>query len=61
MFKNKNIRTKNVEIKLYYVNIYKHEYERTWQGYGVKLCLRLLLNRLKEMKGPIPIYTPFGT
>ncbi len=25
--------------------------KRTWQGYGVKLCLKLILNILKEMKG----------
>ncbi len=30
--------------------------ERTWQGYGAKLCLRLMLNKLKEMKGPTSIY-----
>ncbi len=32
-----------------------------WQGYDARSCLRLLLNRLKEMRGPIPIYTPLGT
>jgi hypothetical protein len=35
--------------------------KRTWQGYGARLCLNLMLNRLKEMKGPTPIYTPLGT
>jgi hypothetical protein len=35
--------------------------KRTWQGYGARLCLRLMLNRLKEMKGPTPIYAPLGT
>jgi hypothetical protein len=33
----------------------------TWQDYGAKLCLRLVLNKLKEMKGPPFIYTPLGT
>jgi hypothetical protein len=35
--------------------------KRTWQSNGARLCLRLMLNRLKEMKGPIFIYTPLGT
>ncbi len=42
-------------IKLTYANM---NMKRTWQGYGVRLCLRLMLNRLKEMKGPTSIYTP---
>jgi hypothetical protein len=29
--------------------------------YDVKSCLRLMLNKLKEMKGPTPIYTLLGT
>jgi hypothetical protein len=29
----------------------------TWQGYGVRLCLRLMLNILNKTKGPISIYT----
>jgi len=33
----------------------------TWQGYGVKSCLRLVLSKLKEMKGPTSIYTLLGT
>jgi hypothetical protein len=32
---------------------------KTWQGYGVKLCLRLVLTKLKEMKGFTFIYTQF--
>jgi hypothetical protein len=51
----------NMKIKIFYANICKHNIKRTWQGYDVKLCLRLMLNKLKEMKGPIPIYTPLGT
>jgi len=35
--------------------------KKTWQGYDAKSCLRLMLNRLKQMRGPTPIYTPFGT
>ncbi len=40
---------------IYYVNTYKHEHERTWQGYGVRSCIRLML------KGLTFIYTPLGT
>jgi hypothetical protein len=35
--------------------------KKTWQNYGARLCLRLMLNRLKEMKGPTFIDTPLGT
>jgi hypothetical protein len=35
--------------------------KRTWQGYGVRSCLKLMLNKLKEMRGPIFIYTHLGT
>jgi hypothetical protein len=44
----------------YYANICKHDMKRTWQGYGVRLCLRLMLNKLKEMKVPIFIYILLG-
>jgi len=35
--------------------------KRRWQGYDVRLCLKLMLKKLKEMKGPNFIYTPLGT
>jgi hypothetical protein len=35
--------------------------KKTWQDYDVRSCLRLMLNRLKEMKGPTSIYIPLGT
>jgi hypothetical protein len=35
--------------------------KKTWQGYDARSSLRLVLNILKEMKGPITIYTPLGT
>jgi hypothetical protein len=35
--------------------------KRTRQGYGARSCLRLMLNILKEMKGPIPIYNHLWT
>jgi hypothetical protein len=34
--------------------------ERTQQSYSARSCLRLMLNKLKEMKGPTPIYTALG-
>jgi hypothetical protein len=36
-------------------------WKKTTQGYGVRLCLRLMLNNLKEMRGPTSIYTILGT
>jgi hypothetical protein len=33
----------------------------TWQDYGARSCLKLMLNRLKKMKGLTFIYTPLGT
>jgi Mor family transcriptional regulator len=52
----------SVKTNIYYVNICKHEFmKKTWQNYGARSCLRLVLNKLKEMKGPTFIYTPLGT
>jgi hypothetical protein len=45
---------KHIFIMLTYANI---NMKRTWQGYGVRSCLRLMSNILKEMRGPIYIYT----
>jgi hypothetical protein len=68
--KNKNIITKNKKMKcarlmwkhisiiLIYANM---NMKITWQGYGVRLCLKMVLNKLKEMKGSISIYTHLGT
>jgi hypothetical protein len=61
--KNKNMKCarptwKQVFIMLTYANM---NIKRTWQAYSVKLCLRLLLSRLKKMKGLTFIYTPLGT
>jgi hypothetical protein len=53
---------KKVKTDLYYANMCKHEHgnniTRLWCK---RLCLKLVLNELKEMKGPSPIYTPLGT
>jgi len=51
----------NVEMDIYYVNYVNMNMKRTWQGYGVRSSLRLMLNKLKEMIGPIFIYTLLGT
>jgi hypothetical protein len=45
---------KQIFIVLTYVNM---NMKRTWQGYGVRSCLKLVLNRLKEMRGPTPLGT----
>jgi len=45
-------------IMLIYANM---NMKRTWQGYGARSCLKLMLNKLKEMRGPTFIYTPLGT
>jgi hypothetical protein len=69
-FRNKNTKIKNKNMKcvrstwkqifimLTYANM---NMEITWQGYGARSCLKLMLNKLKEMRGPIFIYTPLGT
>jgi hypothetical protein len=59
---NKNTRCarstwKQIFIMLTYANM---NMKRTWQSYDVKLCFKLVLNKLKEMKGFIIIYTPLG-
>ncbi len=51
----------NVKKKIYYANICKHEHEKNMTRFGARSCLRLMLNRLKEMKGPTLIYTPLET
>jgi hypothetical protein len=35
--------------------------KKTWQSYGARSCLGLMLNKLTKMRGPIPIYTPLET
>jgi hypothetical protein len=43
------------------MNIYKHEHEKNMISYRVRSCLRLVLNKLKEIKGPTSIYNHLGT
>jgi len=49
---------KQIFIMLTYANM---NMKRTLQCYDAKSCVRLVLNKLKEMKSPTPIYIPFGT
>jgi hypothetical protein len=61
--KNKNMKCarqtwKHICIMLTYANI---NMKKIWQGYSIRLCPRLVLNRLKEMKGLIYVYIPLGT
>jgi hypothetical protein len=58
--KNKNTKCikqmwKQIFIMLIYANM---NMKRTWQGYGGRPYVRLVLNILKEKKGITPIYTP---
>jgi hypothetical protein len=45
-------------IMLTYINM---NMKKTWEGYGARLCLRFVLNKLKEMMGFIFIYAHLGT
>jgi hypothetical protein len=49
-----------MKTNIYYATYANMNMKITWEGYGARLCLRLMLNKLKEMKGPISIYTPLG-
>jgi hypothetical protein len=62
--KNKNTKTwnmqnqcENIFTMLTYANM---NMKITWQGYGARSCLKLVLNKLKKMKSPTFIYTPLG-
>jgi len=50
----------NMKMNLYYTNICKHEHEKNMTRLWCKIVLNML-NKLKEMMGPIFIYTPLGT
>jgi hypothetical protein len=52
-----NMKTKYL-LCLTYANM---NMKRTWQGYGVRSCLKLVLNILKEMRGPTFICTLLQT
>jgi hypothetical protein len=51
----------NMKMDLYYFDICKHEHEKKKKGYGARLWLRLVLNKLKEMRGFTFIYIPLRT
>jgi len=46
-----------MKANIYYVNICKHEHENNM----TRLWSKIMLNRLKEMKGPTSIYTRLKT
>ncbi len=68
-FKNQNTRIKNnntkcakqmwkwIFIMLTYANM---NMKRTWQSYGARSCLRLMLNKLKKIEGSYSYLYPFG-
>jgi len=49
---------KKIFIVLTYANM---NMKIIWQGYVIRLGLKLILNILKEMRGPTSIYTLLGT
>jgi len=49
-----------IKTKFYFDNIWKLEYEMKWI-YGAKSYIKLMLNKLKVMVGPISIYIPLRT
>jgi hypothetical protein len=51
----------NVKTNFDYINIGKHKHEKNMISYDAKSCLKLVLNKLKGMKGPTYIYIPLGT
>jgi hypothetical protein len=50
----------NVKIDIYNLTHANMNMKRTWQGYDARSCLKLVLNKLKEMKNPSCIYTLQG-
>ncbi len=50
-----------MKTNIYYANKHKHEHEKNMRMFGAKSCLKLMLNKLKGMKGLTFIYTPLGT
>jgi hypothetical protein len=48
----------NMKMDIYYANICKHEHEKNMTRLWCKIVLKLVLNKQKEMKGFIFIYTP---
>jgi hypothetical protein len=51
----------NVEINFFMLIYANMNMKITSQGYGVRSCLKLSLNKLKEMKDPTSISSPLGT
>ncbi len=48
----------NAKLDFYYLNLHEDmNKKRSGQGYGARSYIRLVLNRLKVMRGPTFIYT----
>jgi hypothetical protein len=50
----------NVKTNIYLTNICKHEHEKNMTNLWCKIVLKLVLNILKEMRGPTSTYTFLG-
>jgi len=48
------------QIIIMHYAIYIWTWKKTWQGYGVKFCLILMLNKLKKNEGSYLYLYPFG-
>jgi len=58
--RTQNVQNKHENKYLLCLTYAKMNMKKTWQDYGAKSCLKLMLNELKEMRGLTPIYTPLG-
>jgi hypothetical protein len=51
----------NIKMNQYYANICKHEHEKNMTRLWCKIMPSTNVEQLKQMRGHISIYTPFGT
>jgi hypothetical protein len=51
---------RNVKMDISYAKICKYEHENNLAIYSVRSCLRLMFNRLKEMKNPTLFISHWG-
>jgi hypothetical protein len=51
----------NVEINIYYVNIYKYEHEKNMTRLWCEVVPKTNVKYIKGIKGPTFIYIPLGT
>ncbi len=48
----------NVKIEFYHVNICRHEHEKNMTRLWCKIMPKMVLKKLKEIRGRTSIYTP---